>query len=66
MPCVRPDLGACAPSERAATPGVIRGQVVSDASLDRAELARPRDDNAKLRAKLGVLTDMLNGPVVRP
>jgi len=50
-------------------PRVLRGQVINDqddAELMRAELARLRDDNAKLRAKVRVLSDLVNGPEARP
>jgi hypothetical protein len=47
-------------------PRVVQGQVVSDTDLDRGELTRLRDDNAKLRAKVGVLSDMINGSEARP
>jgi apolipoprotein N-acyltransferase len=50
----------------AVSPRVVQGQIVTDAGRDRAELARLRDDNAKLRAKVRVMSDMLNGPEARP
>jgi hypothetical protein len=36
------------------------------ADLDRAELARLRAENTKLRTKVRVLSDMLNGPEAGP
>ena len=45
-----------------APPPLVQGHV----DYERAELARLRDDNAKLRAKVRVLSDMINGPEARP
>jgi hypothetical protein len=40
--------------------------VASQPDPDQAELARLRDDNAKLRTKVRVLSDMLTGEDARP
>jgi hypothetical protein len=53
---------AAAPAARSR---VVQGQVVAD-SPDRAELARLRDDNAKLRTKVRMLPEFINGPEIRP
>jgi apolipoprotein N-acyltransferase len=53
-------------SAPAVPPRVLQGEIVTDDGQDRAELARLRDDNAKLRTKVRVLSDMINGPRRQP